>query len=193
MRSLRIRALHQLAHERRVERAEPLERPQRMDPRELIRRRPRHRSSAPARPTCPASGRAASARCRATSRSDVRGARRAAPASRCTSAAAVDPASMPSYVIRQMRPQLCCLSSSYCSTLRRRYDPGPTNCASWMMPVYMSIRYNVPSGALTMQTGRKSGSVERMNSDFGIGVAQLRQAVGHDDLRAADDARRPAR
>ena len=38
-----------------------------------------------------------------------------------------------------------------------------------------------------MQTGRNSGSVERRNSDFGIGVAQLRQAIGDDDLGAPDD------
>ena len=39
-----------------------------------------------------------------------------------------------------------------------------------------------------MLTGRNSGSVERMNSDFGYALLQLRQAVGDDDLRAADDA-----
>ena len=62
-----------------VERAQSLERPQRVEPPAaaphpaLLGRRPRRRPSAaaaPARPTCPASGPAAAAPCRATSHSD---------------------------------------------------------------------------------------------------------------------------
>ena len=67
----RVRVLHLLAHQRRVERAEPFERPQRVEARDEVVRRPRASAAAPARPTCPASGPAAAAPCRATSRSDA--------------------------------------------------------------------------------------------------------------------------
>ena len=115
---------------------------------------------------------------------------RAAPAFRSASAAAcVSRSHARRSVSRQMRPwlmdlvELVLLDAARAGTCR-----GPTTCASWMMPRYMSTMYIVPSGAVAMSTGRKSGSVDWMNSFQRIDVAQLRQPLGDDRPQPADDA-----
>ncbi len=141
----RIRVLHLLAHQRGVERAESLERPQRVEPAEQAAAGPSRLqtasapvAAAPARPTCPA---ASTSSCCAVSRHHPFGCDRCA-----TSCAGVSfsirggvrSRSMPSYVRRQTRPLPRILCSWYCSTFFRRYVPSLAHGAPSMIPRYMS-------------------------------------------------------
>ena len=128
---------------------------------------------APARQTCPASAREAAARCRATSRSDAKDARPAAPAFRSACAAASDPAPCRRRSAARCGRGPMTLSSWYCLIFCAKVCPLLRPLGAFDHPA-IHVRDVDRAVGTGRHVGRAKQRIERANE---LGTRDRRSAV----------------